>query len=288
MAFAERALTKERFLSGFFRLLEIQANEASDYPNALDRMMSGELQAVVLHGVYDPELLHAIVQRLESHDPPFLQTWFPDAFQSWFFGQNLNLAHPDLVEYFAESTIFREQLRLLFPTGTGFDDYVAPLLSRLDHGRPFVAPPGPATGQQYMFTTFRAHLPGGFIPPHYDNEQALRPSYRHLMGLIEPHLLSFVLAFTLPDQGGALQIFNRRSAPLADVLSNDDRVLSDSSDGISGCASVSLRIPAGSLILVDSGQYLHRVTPVIGSRKRWTACSFLARSRHEKAVYCWG
>lgn len=288
MAFAEKASTKERILSGFFRLLEMQASAASEHADAFDRLMSGQLQAIVLHGVYEAELLQTIVHRLESHDPPFLQTWFPEAFQSWFFGQNLNLAHPDLTEYFQESAIFHEQLRVLFPEGRGFSDYIAPLLSQLDHGRPFLAPHGPATGQEYMFTTFRAHLPGGFIPPHFDNEQALRPSYRHLLELIEPHLLSFVLAFTLPDQGGALQIFDRRSAPLADVLSNDDRTLGEARDCSTGCASVSLRIPAGSMILVDSGQYLHRVTPVIGSRKRWTACSFLARSRHENAVYCWG
>ena len=50
----------------------------------------------------------------------------------------------------------------------------------------------------------------------------------------------------------------------------------------------SFRLPPGAMIVLDSGRYLHRVTPVIGPHKRWTACSFMARSRARDATYCWG
>jgi hypothetical protein len=39
---------------------------------------------------------------------------------------------------------------------------------------------------------------------------------------------------------------------------------------VSTLASVSFRLPPGALILLDSGRYLHRLTPVQGARKRWT------------------
>ena len=58
--------------------------------------------------------------------------------------------------------------------------------------------------------------------------------------------------------------------------------------GVDRLASVSFRLPAGTLIVLDSGAHLHRVAPVVGTTLRWTACSFMARSRGRDAVYCWG
>ena len=137
-----------------------------------------------------------------------------------------------------------------------------------------------------MFTTFRAHLEGGYIPAHYDNEQALRPSYRHLATLVDSHMLSFVLALTRAEHGGALEVFDSRREPAEAELLSDDSVRNK--PDLASFASVRFRLPPGSLIVLDSGRFLHRVTPVGGSRKRWTACSFMARSHDARANYCWG
>jgi len=270
----------------FFRVLEIDASESAQHPDALDRLRRGDLQAVIVHRVYGLDVLPTLVERLERHDPPFLKTWFPMPFRSWFFGRNLNLAHPELSGYFSEATTFNEQLEQLLPHSLGITTYVAKILSSLDHGRPFQAPPGPDPETYYMFTTFRAHLEGGFIPPHCDNEQALRPSYRHLLSLIEPHLMSFVLLLAQPEGGGAHEVYDFRFEPLASSLMNDDH--SAATPDIDKLASVSLRLPPGTLMISDSGRYLHRVSPVVGPKKRWTACSFMALSRQRDAVYCWG
>ena len=42
------------------------------------------------------------------------------------------------------------------------------------------------------------------------------------------------------------------------------------------------------MIIFRSGRFLHRLTPVIGRRARWNACSFMAPSVDETRVYCWG
>jgi alpha-ketoglutarate-dependent taurine dioxygenase len=52
--------------------------------------------------------------------------------------------------------------------------------------------------------------------------------------------------------------------------------------------SVSFRLDPGDMIIFNSGHYLHRVTPVVGSTVRWTACSFMAESKAGDRVYCWG
>ena len=269
----------------FLRVPEIDAREAGAHPDTFDRIRRGELHGVIVHDVYTPDVLAQVVDRLARHDPPFLTTSFPAPFKSWFYGRNLNLTPPDLHEYFEEAAQFHEHLAALFPPGLGLTSHLAGVLGALDHGRPFVAPPGPRAGDRYMFTTLRFHLEGGFIPPHCDNEHALRPAYDHLLRLIEPHLMSFVLTLASPDEGGALEVFDLRLDPTARTLMNDDRAPAVDTSRLD---SVRFRVPAGAMIVLDSGRYLHRVTPVIGSRRRWTACSFMGGSRAGDVTYCWG
>lgn len=275
-------------MHGFLRVLELEAAQAARHPEhfaaTYDRLRAGELQAVLVRGVYSPAELAPIVRRLERGELPFPQTWFPEKFRSWFLGVNLNLAHPDLAGYFAAAGPFHRLLRELF-AGEGPVERVAAVLAALDHGRPFVAPPGPRAGEHYMFTTLRAHLQKGYIPPHFDNEQALRPSYAHLRGLVQAHMTSYVLTLQMAEEGGALEVFDLRCEP------EDARMLSI--DGaprpsLAGVARVSFRVPAGDMILLDSGRYLHQLLPVQGETTRWTACSFIARARDGRANYCWG
>jgi len=272
-------------LGGFLRLIELDAADAARHADAIDRIRTGDLQAVIVNGVYAPDALAPIVSRLETNEPGFLQTWFPEKFRSWFYGRNLNLAEPSLAGYFDEAAQFERQLATLFPAGEGIAERVAGVLAALDHGRPFVAAPGPRPGQRYMFTTLRGHQEGGYIPAHFDNEQALRPSYAHLRSLVDLHILSFVLTLQMADAGGALQIYDHRCDPAQAVPINLDGAPKPQLDGL---ASASLRIPPGAMVVLDSGRFLHRVAPVEGTRKRWTACSFMALSRQRDATYCWG
>jgi hypothetical protein len=269
---------------GFLRVLELDAADCAAHGDTFARLRAGELQAALVHGVYPPEVLDAVVARLERREHAFLQTWFPEKFRSWFYGRNVNLSAPGLPGYFAEAGAFHAQLEALFPP-PGLPARVGALLAALDGGRPFVAAPGPAAGERYMFTTLRAHMEGGYIPPHVDNEQALRPSFAHLSTLVELHMTSFVLALTLPRGGGALEVFDYSVAPERARLMSDDRA---ARPDVARLRSVAFRLPPGTMIVLDSGRLLHRLTPVEGPIKRWTACSFMARARAGEATYCWG
>lgn len=249
-------------------------------------MRTGSLQAVVVQNVLAASCLKEVFDRLERHDPPFLQTWFPPAFRARFYGRNLNLTEDWPGRYFDEAAVFNDQLRTLVPGATGLQERVIALLAGLDRGRRFMAAPGPSLGQRYMFTTLRAHDEQGYIPAHYDNEMRLRPAYRHLALRVESHILSFVLALSLAEQGGALEVFDRCCEPDDARFMNDDGVRDK--PVLETLASVSFRLPPGSLIVLDSGRYLHRLTPVVGAHTRWSACSFMARSLDGDATWCWG
>lgn len=275
-----------RVLNGFLNVVELDAAGCAHHADAFERMRRGELQAIIVHGVYEEKVVHATVERLERREPAFLQTWFPEKFRSWFLGRNLNLSDPGLHGYFEEAAQFHAHLENLLPGRSGIVQHVGGLLAQLDAGRPFLAAPGPVCGQHYMFTTLRAHMEGGYIPPHFDNEQTLRPTYRHLHEIVELHMTSFVLALTRAEAGGALEVFDQVERPANARILSDDHVTEK--PDVSRLDSVGFRLPEGSMIVLDSGRYLHRLTPVRGSRKRWTACSFMALSRNREATYCWG
>lgn len=275
----------QRVLAGFLEVLDLEAEQAAHYSDAMGQLRRGELQAIVLHGVYSEAQMAVAVERLQRHDPPFLQTRFPEVFRAWFYGRNINLADADLAGYFEEAATFNAQLTSLLVQGPDLASRVSSVLSALDGGRPHTAAPGPLPGQRYMFTTLRAHIEQGYIPAHFDNEMRLRPAYRHLASLVDEQITSFVLTLSPGDSGGALEVFDLCCPTQHAQLLSDDRVPRPALDGL---ASVRFRLPPGAMIVLDSGRYLHRVTRVVGQRTRWTACSFMARSRGGDTVHCWG
>jgi hypothetical protein len=270
----------------FFRSVTLAAADAGRSPDLLTRLRRRELDGVLLEGVYDRAACEAIRRDLEQNRHGLIRTEFPAKFAAFFYGINLNLAHPDLQDYFDAAPRFRESLGRLFPGELDLERRLTRLMSALDGGLRYTPAPGPQPGRDYMFTTLRAHLPGGYIPPHYDDEQATRPSYRLLLPLIRPSLFSFVLAFSQAQEGGALEIFNLHPQQQGQRIAIGDR--SAPKPDLDAVERVAFRLEPGDMIIVNSGHFLHRVTPVVGASVRWTACSFMAESKAGDRVYCWG
>lgn len=266
-----------------FLSIETYDADAGD-PGAMDRLRGGETGAIVLRGVYPQAALAALPPRLEANAPGFVKTTFPPAFHAYFYGINLNLAAADLDPYFAAEPAFRERLAALDLGGAPLEERVCGLLSQLDNGRPYAAAPGPQAGERHFFTTIRAHETGGYIPPHFDNEAALRPTYRHIARLCEPEIYSFVLCLDQAEAGGALEVYDLTSEQHRDLRNLDGSRKPD----LSQVAKTSIRLAPGEMVVLHSSRYLHGVQRVEGARTRWTVCSFMARARDGDAVYAWG
>jgi hypothetical protein len=272
-------------MPSFFRTVVIPAADAAHRADAIRRMRREEFEGIILQDVYDPATCAALCARLEEGRHGLVRTAFPAPFHAFFLGMNLNLTPPDLTEYFQAAPVFRERLTRLFTGAIDLETRVTALLSALDAGRPYLAAPGPRPGVDHMFTTLRAHRTGGFIPRHFDDEQASRESYRLIMPHVVSDLFSFVLAFSRAEAGGELEIFNLRHRGRRFRMVDgeaDARHLS-----VEGVESVTFRLAPGEMIIFNSGRYLHSVTPVIGATTRWTACSFMAESQTGD-VLCWG
>lgn len=271
------------------RFLKVEEHSAAGpfVDDLMDRLRLDRLDAVVIHDLLPETALEPLTTMLEANTPRMMRTEFPGPFRSFFYGMNLNLSEPDLKDYFASEPAFAAALAALAPPdGTAPHVRVAETLQRFDRGRAYVAAPGPKPGQRHFFTTLRGHLPGGYIPAHFDNEQADRPTYRHVAPQIASDIFSFVLTLAEAQAGGQLELFNLRS----DAHSGDFRNVDGGRTEIDleTLERVALPVPAGSMVLVNSGRLLHRVTPVEGERMRWTMCSFMALEKGGERVLCWG
>ena len=272
-------------MANFFRTVVVDATSLGANRDLIRRLRREEFECIIVRNVYRAEECALLRRRLEDADHALPRTSFPPPFRSHFLGMNLNLASADLTGYFKMEPVFRQRLKDLFSGMTHLETRITGILSLLDGCRRYRAVPGPQPGQHHMFTTLRQHLPGGFIPQHFDNEQEFRASYREITPQVVSDIFSFVLAFSQAEAGGALEVFNVRHGGrrfrMVDGEEDASRL------NIEGLESVSFRLAPGEMILFNSGRYLHRLTPVIGATTRWTACSFMADGR-EGDVLCWG
>ena len=270
----------------FLKTETYRANDLGIAGDAIKRLRDDDIGAIILKDVYPAESLARVPAQLATNAPGFVKTEFPPAFCAYFYGINLNLASADLAPYFDTEPAFRAQLRALDLGGPPAQDHICSLLSQLDQNRPYSAAPGPKPGQQHFFTTLRAHLKGGYIPPHFDNEAAVRPTYQHISALCEPDIYSFVLCLDQAEEGGALDVYNLTSQTAAAEFRNQDS--RNQKKDLSTIEKESIRLAPGEMIILHSSRYLHGVSPVKGARTRWTMCSFMAISRDGTNAYCWG
>lgn len=270
----------------FLQIAELDANNPLP-SGSFAALRAGELDGLLVHNVFAPEICARMVADLEHNAPGFEQTEFPGPFRSFFYGRNLNLNAPELDEYFDAAARFESTLaRFGAEIGVDIAGRVAGVMAAMDEARPFEAAPGP-DGHRHFFTTFRGHRTGGYIPAHFDNEQSLRPSYRHVASAIQGDILSFVVTLAEAEAGGMLEVFDLTATDAEGRYLNDDAHLARRHD-LASLQSQAIRVPAGSMIILQSGRRLHRVQPVEGARSRWTMCSFMALSRTGDRTYCWG
>jgi hypothetical protein len=270
----------------FLKIETYQADDLTQAGTAISRLRDNDIGAILLKDVYPKDSLAKLPVILAENTPDFITTTFPAAFCAYFYGINLNLAESDMTPYFAAEPAFRKKLAALDLGGAPAQDRICSLLSQLDESRPYGAAPGLRPNDQHFFTTLRAHLTGGYIPAHFDNEAALRPTYKHIAALCEADIYSFVLCIDQAEAGGALDVYNLTSKAAAADFRNLDGA--GKKKDLSDVESSSIRLEPGEMVILHSSQYLHGVSKVQGDHTRWTMCSFMALARDGTQAYCWG
>jgi hypothetical protein len=269
------------------RLLEVEASELGQHPDALSAIFEGRLTGMVIRGAFPRDALGAVVQRLEQGNFG-LEKLRSEHFKGETYGRVLIVGDRDLGDYFREAARFRAACVALFAGAPAFQERLEELLAQVAGGRTVGVPAGPE-GAPYAPATIRGLPEGGQIDLHCENETVDFPPMWHLARQLHArNQLSFYVVLAVPESGGELVIHNARFAEgPGEQLSRMERTGTAALDAIAPYGQVIPRTAIGDLLIFDSGRHFHRVTPVAGRRKRWTMGGFLARSTDEKAVYYW-
>jgi hypothetical protein len=127
----------------FVRTVTITAEESERSPDRLTRLRRRDIDGVIVKGVYDRATCEAVCRDLEQNCHALIRTDFPAKFAAFFYDINLNFAHPDLKEYFAEVPRFRTGLSKLLAGERDLQKRLTGLMSALDGGLPYGPVPGP-------------------------------------------------------------------------------------------------------------------------------------------------
>ncbi|MEQ9319054.1 MAG: 2OG-Fe(II) oxygenase [Polyangiaceae bacterium] len=276
------------------RTSHTRADAIGELSDALWSIYQGDLDLVIVKDAVDPTWMAEAVARAEADRERF--PWTPQEDprrphdeQMMVLGQTLTPVSGfdiDMAAYHAQAAAFRDALGALFGRADGgFEAKVSALLARLGGGRPVFSPPSADGAGQYTPATIRKLPPGCQIPVHCGNFFLESPGYAHLRTQVAVRdQLSYFLPMQTPEAGGELLVYDLtwgdEATPKMTGIDMFDPKAIEAWDHEPFAPAV------GELLLFDGGRYFHKVSPVEGSRARWTIGGFVGFTRdHERVVY---
>lgn len=182
------------------------------------------------------------------------------------------LRGPSVERYGANAEAHAQRAAAIFGQGDPGREVAASLLSRLFGGRP-AAPPKFAAEVDWNPYNVRALDPGEQIYSHHDNHFGLEVYTRMDPDLDRSTLLSFFVTLQAPDAGGELVVYglwgSDPNPPMLPTRFIDTETLERRFE------KHVCNLRAGDLVVFDAGRFVHRVTPVEGTRPRLTFGGFL-------------
>jgi len=270
------------------RLAEIDASELPSLGHDfIADIFAARLVGIVVRAAFPAATAARVVERIESGAYGNRQQ-ASEFWQGRVFGPNLQCTASDLRDYFDDVAGFDSECAALFEGGPGFQTRIEELLVQACGGRHSSSLRGPA-GEPYGVATIRGLNPGGEMSVHCDIGQTEFPAIRHLAAQCDlSALLSYFVTLATPESGGELHIHGLRSDQEPGQLFA--RMVLSSSEARSAIApygEIVVKLMPGDLIVFDAGHHFHHVTPVGGSRTRWTQGGFLSRSCDGTSLFYW-
>jgi hypothetical protein len=248
-------------------VLETDLEGASRHGDVLRTIFDRRLTAVIVRGAFSAMRMSTIIESLAQGNTgvPRMQPWY---FQGPLFGRPLAYSAPGLHLYLEDAERFRGASGALFGEGAP-EGPILTALGALSGERPVRRPLG-HDGRPYLGATIRVLEPFDRLPPHFENESFQSPTMEALGPLVEKEtMMSYLVQMAEPEAGGELWVY---------------------AEGLEGRGAEpgrAIALGAGDLVVFDAGRYRHEVTPVRGSKARWTMGGFLAFSRDHRLTYVW-
>jgi len=268
-------------LSGDLELdvVQVPFGEAGSRPDAIRALHAGELGALVLTGVYSPEVLAGVVRHLEQAPLDLPSLSFPPHHRGALLGPCIDLCGPELAPYLDDVPRTRRALDDAFAGTTTFEARVPQVLAPIASGLPVRLLEH--EGRPYAPATLRRLESGGYVKLHTEDEKITQPQKRHLASIAKPGILSFYLTLQAPASGGELVLHQLRWPDYRGAMHQGR---SDAARDVEGKPRKLLALEPGDLVVFGFGRF-HEVAPVGEGPIRWTIGGFLALGAKDEAVY---
>lgn len=268
-------------VAGFLDWLTLDIGALGDEPDALGRMLDGDLDGVTICEALDPEVARRASAALGTVEPavyaemgsvaPMPLLSVIDDFDPYLDGAESAARSVD--EAFGSSIV----------------DTVTSMLQRISGGLPVEV--ASSRGRRYLPGTFRTAAPGlGGLRAHTANLFLEMNCERGLQQLVE-HLeltdgISWFFVLQPPQEGGPLRLFDARW-PDDPTRRPEGAKWADDDTGVEALRSAVVPPRAGDLIVFRGGDLWHAVDDVGGSVPRVTYGGFLAPRRDRTAYEFW-
>ncbi|MGD8328872.1 MAG: 2OG-Fe(II) oxygenase [Acidobacteriota bacterium] len=265
------------------RVIDVDAGKVADHPGLLERTHDGDVDLIIISGLYDPAELAPVVERLERADhPPFPVIELPPDGLGRLYGYVLDLVDEDIEAYLEHAGVVRESCRELFAPALEFEQRMIEVIEPLAGGRRLEVLRS-ADGRDYLAVSIRNLLPGGFIMMHCEDQKLLEPAKRRIHEEAVPHVSSFYMALAPSQTGGELVLYDLTWDQMTERHLTRGRC--NAAVIKAECAAYEYVPRPGEMVIFGKGR-VHEIRTVGPGSSRWTIGGFFTMSRDgERVLY---
>lgn len=267
----------------FFALQHVPIDRIHEHAGALSAIHDGQLDGVLVEGAMAPELAAVIAQRLDEHHARRFDEirLVPDV--DAFMQSPVLVRAESWEQYLGAAEPWREACAWLCEGGPTFSDVFSHVLGALAGPHPVRVPT--RGGRPFVSDTVRRLPPGGRLPRHIEVEQTFSPTYAEFNAQLDGMTMwSVFLLLQSAEHGGELVVYETAPAETDLKTLASGRV---SEATLDRRPVVRVAPKAGDMVIFAGGRFFHEISPIEGTRTRWTLGSFMARSADGESFLRW-
>jgi hypothetical protein len=264
-------------------VVEIGAGDVAAHPDLVPRAHDGDVDLIIVSGLYEPDELAPIVECLETaRHPPFPVLELPPDGSGRLYGYVLDLVGDDIEGYLHHAGPFRENCRELFAPAADFEERLIEVVEPMAGGRRLEVLRA-VDGRAYLGVSIRNLRPGAFIMMHCEDQKLVEPAKRRIHEVAVPHVSSFYMALAPSQAGGELVLYDltwdqMTEHHMINGRCNPEVITRE-------CAAYSYVPKPGEMVIFGKGR-VHEIRAVGEGSSRWTIGGFFTLSRDgERVLY---
>ena len=255
------------------------------YPKPLNALVSGEVPAIVLRQVFDPDHCAGLVERFYERGLAYEPHQDEDSKRPVYVGPAFVRYNADPEKFFGYAADTHELFKTLF---NGYDDPVKTfyeMLSRLAPDKRVMTAREP-DGRLYGPAVFRVYYADIGHGPHFDSVAKRQKLFNYEVSRFQ-HQLAGVMCFQNSEQEGESGepfLYNCPWTPAVQEYITEGTFSQYVVE--QGIPRIQIQLEPGDLYFFFS-ENIHEVPPVIGEKPRIVLAAFFGMSPDDEEIFVW-